>query len=161
MNIVTYATPVSVRPDRVWSLGLYKDTLSYDNFCRERSCILQLLTERHVALVKVLGGLSGRDVVKKEECQRRGFEWGSLPPGEGERSGSPVPLVLPSCAYYLKLTAIGDIVDCGSHSAALCTVKEMFVSNDGEQQQRPTALSTAKLRELGIITEQGRVADDE
>ena len=167
MNILTYATPVSVRPDRVWSIGLYKETLSYQNFCRDRSCILQLLTDKHIPLVKLLGGTSGNDVDKGSECAKLGFQWGHLPetttattttteseqrPG-GER---PQPQVLPDCAYYLKLKAIGDIVDCGSHCVAICKVEEMFVSKD---EGKTDYVSTATLRDLGIITEQGRVAE--
>lgn len=150
MNILTYATPVSVRPDRVWSLGLYKETLSYENFKRTGSCVLQLLTEKHVPLVKLLGGSSGRDVSKNEECTELGFQWGALQDEQG------APLVLPDCAYYLKLSAIGEFIDCGSHSVAICRVEETFVSNEDSKTEY---VSTARLRDLGIITEQGRVAD--
>jgi flavin reductase (DIM6/NTAB) family NADH-FMN oxidoreductase RutF len=145
MNILTYATPVSVKPHRVWSLGLYKETLSYTNFIRTRSCILQLLTKDHIPLIKLLGGTSGRTVDKHAECAKLGFEW-----TENGRLQ-----VLPGCAYYLKMSAMGEIVDAGSHAGAMCRVDEMLVSTDEKQAY----LSTAKLRELGIITEQGRVAE--
>lgn len=151
MNILTYATPVSVRPDRVWSLGLYKETLSFQNFQRTRSCVLQLLTEKHIPLVKLLGGTSGREVNKQEECEKLGAGWGDLPTGDKE-----APLVLPDCTYYLKLSAVGELVDCGSHSVAICRVDEMLVSND---EARTEYVSTARLRDLGIITEQGRAAE--
>lgn len=158
MNILTYATPVSVRPDRVWSIGLFKDTLSYSNFCRTRSCVLQLLTEKHVPLVKVLGGTSGNDVNKQAECKKLGFAWSLLPHDDDDR----LPMILPDCAYYLKLTAIGEIVDCGSHSVAICKVEDMFVginNVDETETLEQRHLSTSRLRELGIITDQGRVAD--
>lgn len=148
MNILTYATPVSVRPDRVWSIGLYKETLSYENFRRTGTCVLQLLTEKHLPLVKLLGGSSGKDVNKQEKCEKLGFGWGSLPTGE--------EAVLPDCAYYLKLSAIGDLVDCGSHAVATCKVEDTFVSND---ETKTEYVSTARLRDLGIITEQGRVTE--
>jgi hypothetical protein len=41
MNIVTYATPVSIQPQRNWVVSLYKDTLSKENFEREGFGILQ------------------------------------------------------------------------------------------------------------------------
>jgi flavin reductase (DIM6/NTAB) family NADH-FMN oxidoreductase RutF len=154
MNILTYATPVSVRPDRVWSLGIFKGTLSYENFLVTKSCVLQLLTERHIPLVKLLGGTSGKEVNKRDACENLGFAWGKLP--GGEQSASSDPLVLPGCAYYLKLTAIGDLVDCGSHCAALCKVECMYVSNE---ETKTIYISTARLRDLGIITEQGRAAE--
>ena len=161
MNIVTYATPVSVSPDRVWAVGLFKDTLSYHNFCQTRSCILQLLTNKHIPLVKVLGGSSGREVDKQTTCQELGFAWKQL----GEKSdmnmnmNMNMPMVLPGCAHYLKLEAIGELHDCGSHVVAICKVQGMFSSMDHDQAQQPH-LMTARLRELGIITEQGRVAKD-
>ena len=34
MNVLTYATPVSVQPSRMWCIGLYKGTLSHENFDR-------------------------------------------------------------------------------------------------------------------------------
>jgi flavin reductase (DIM6/NTAB) family NADH-FMN oxidoreductase RutF len=154
MNILTYATPVCVRPDRVWALGLFKGTLSYENFLVTKSCVLQLLTEQHIPLVKLLGGSSGKEVDKQNACETLGFAWGKLP--DGEQSASSDPLVLSGCASYLKLTAIGDLVDCGSHCAALCKVECMYVSN---KDAKSSYVSTARLRELGIITEQGRVAE--
>jgi flavin reductase (DIM6/NTAB) family NADH-FMN oxidoreductase RutF len=161
MNILTYATPVSVRPDRVWSIGLFKDTLSHENFCRDRFCILQLLKEEHTPLIKFLGGSSGKDVDKRNECSKLGFEWGQLDSGnDGEghddENKPSIPLVLPDCAYYLKLRAIGDLINCGSHDVAVCKVEGMLVSDD---ETKTSYVSTARLRELGLITEQGRVAD--
>jgi hypothetical protein len=79
MNILTYATPVSTRPDRVWSLGLYKGTLTEQNFVKTRTCILQLLTEQHTSIVKTFGGSSGRDVNKEQVCADLGLSWQELP----------------------------------------------------------------------------------
>jgi flavin reductase (DIM6/NTAB) family NADH-FMN oxidoreductase RutF len=149
MNILTYATPVSVRPVRVWALGLFKETLSCDNFIRNRSCVLQLLTDEHIPLVKLLGGASGRDVDKLTECAALGCKWIDL-----EKDFQ----VLPNCASYLKLVAVGDIVDAGSHCVAICQVESMFETTITTTKDQH--LSTAKLRKLGIITEQGRVAED-
>ena len=70
------------------------------------------------------------------------------------------PKVLPSCAYYLRLSAVGEIIDGGdSHDIAICKVDEMLTSGDGDRANSEEYLSTAKLRELGIITEQGRIAE--
>jgi len=151
MNILTYATPVSVRPTRVWCLGLFKDTLSYENFARTGTGILQLLQEdeHHIAVVKVLGGTSGREVDKQAACAKLDCAWIDLDDDQTK--------VLPNCASYCRLSAIGELVDVGSHSVAICQVDEMYASNSSGQKKH---LSTAKLRELGIITEQGRVAKD-
>jgi flavin reductase (DIM6/NTAB) family NADH-FMN oxidoreductase RutF len=152
MNVLTYATPVSVRPSRIWSLGLYKETQSYVNFCQQKSCILQLLTERDIPLIKPLGGTSSADksVDKETACRDLGCEWISLP--NADKSD---PNVLPDCVSYLKLTLQGDMIDCGSHVVAVCQVDEMYASDDAPPQH----LTTSTLRDLGIITAQGRVAE--
>ncbi|CAM9708768.1 unnamed protein product, partial [Heterosigma akashiwo] len=150
MNILTYATPVSVTPDRVWTIGLYKGTQSRDNFAARKEGVLQVLTEPHHSLVKLLGGSSGYDVNKQEECASLGFAWESLDKTE------KYPMVLPKCAQYLHLTLLGDLVDAGSHDVAICKVESMFVSDDNSSNEKH--LATSLLREMEIITVQGRVA---
>jgi len=158
MNVLTYATPVSVRPERIWCLGLFKDTLSYENFARTGTGILQLLRDddQHIALIKLLGGASGREVDKEAGCAALGSTWIDL---------DETQKVLPRCISYVRLSLIGELVDAGSHAVAICQVDDMYddapddVDGVHPQRQKPH-LSTAKLRELGIITEQGRVAPD-
>jgi len=155
MNILTYATPVSVRPKRVWSIGLFKDTLSYENFARERQGILQLLSyDHHVPVVRLLGGRSGRDVDKQRACADLGCAWIDL---DGEDFA-----VLPHCVSYVKLSLMGELIDAGSHAVAACQVERMYEEctiTESTTNKSQHHLSTAKLRELGIITEQGRIAD--
>ena len=70
LNLLTYASPVSIRPDRQYALGLFKQTLTYENLARGdgQLFVLQLLTERHIPLVRILGGTSGRDGDKMRAC---------------------------------------------------------------------------------------------
>ena len=152
MNILTYAAPVSIRPDRIWSLGLYKGTWTHEQFQKTGTGILQLLAVPHAAVVRLLGGTSMRDVDKQAECAELGFPWISVDDNEA----APIK-VLPGCVHYLKVRLVGDLVDCGSHDLAICKVESMFVSSDNDDKE---ALMTSKLRELGIITAQGRVAED-
>jgi flavin reductase (DIM6/NTAB) family NADH-FMN oxidoreductase RutF len=42
MNIVTFATPVSIEPRRVWAVSLYKHTLSRENFEARGGGVLQV-----------------------------------------------------------------------------------------------------------------------
>ena len=160
-NILTYATPVSIRPNRLWTLGLFKQTKSYENFCRERKCILQLLTAEHIPLVRLLGGQSGNDINKEEECAKVSPNLSLQKIDTDVGDDKSAPKVLPSCSYYLRLSAVGDIIDGGdSHDIAICKVDEMITSGDGDLANSSVEhLSTAKLRELGIITEQGRIAE--
>jgi flavin reductase (DIM6/NTAB) family NADH-FMN oxidoreductase RutF len=147
MNILTYATPVSVKPDRLWAIGLYKGTQTHENFVKLKQGVLQLLTDEHTPLVKLLGGTSGYDVDKQEESKALGFDWVQLEEEE--------PRVLQGCSSYLCLELHqGNLIDGGSHDIAICRVKSMHT----DELHRPQ-LSTEKLRDLGIITEQGRVAD--
>mmetsp|Transcript_9188 Transcript_9188/g.14701 ORF Transcript_9188/g.14701 Transcript_9188/m.14701 type:complete len:225 (+) Transcript_9188:179-853(+) len=155
MNILTYATPVSIAPTRVWTMGLYKDTLSDENLRRTGVCVLQLLTDQHADAVPLLGGTSGRDVDKRLGCAKLGMEWEDLNDKHGFQ-------VLPGCASYIKLTVEGGVVDAGSHFIVpFCEVSDMYSSQvNGDGEQTASHLSTGKLREWGVITEKGRVADN-
>jgi len=42
-NIVTYCSPVALKPDRVLAIGLYRGTLSLENADRDRRGVLQIL----------------------------------------------------------------------------------------------------------------------
>ena len=150
MNILTYASPVSIKPDRIWTIGLYKGTVAHENFSATRTGVLQLMMPCHAKTVQLLGGSSGRDVDKRRKCRELGFPWMS--------SDDPdLPDLLPDCACYLQLKLVRDLVDFGSHDVAMCKVESTFIE-DGKNAPDQDYLSTAMLREMGIITEQGRVA---
>jgi flavin reductase (DIM6/NTAB) family NADH-FMN oxidoreductase RutF len=167
MNILTYATPVSTIPTRVWSLGLFKGTLSEENLRRSGICVLQLLNQRHVDAVPLLGGVSGRDIDKQGECTLLGLPWQDL---NDDKDGFHV---LPGCTCYIKMNIQGGVVDAGSHVIVpFCEVTDMYSPTDDMTTMINGAstsetvlfgnlkhLSTGALRELGIITEKGRVAD--
>ena len=152
MNILTYATPISIRPDRIWSVGLYKGTVAHENFSKTGEGVLQLLSPNHAKVVKLLGGSSGRDLDKKQECEKLGMAWVLI--------DEDLPDLLPDCSHYMKISRVGDLIDCGSHDLAICRIESMLVPDDrdGDASHKDN-LNTGKLRELGIITEQGRVAD--
>lgn len=170
MNLLTYATPVSIRPTRLYALGLFKATKSRDNFLREKSCILQLLSgsnRKHIECVRLLGGTSGKDVSKEEDLVSvHGIELETLAADDENESNDDLPKVLPGCVQYLKLSMVGDEVtdyDEGesSHDVVICKVDKMWTSVSGQIEGEANSdhyLSTGHLRELGLITEQGRVA---
>ena len=160
LNILTYATPLSVTPQRVWSMGLFKGTLSEENFQRTGVAVLQVLRESHAKLVPLLGGTSGRIQDKQTECAQLGFAWIRLEDGnEDDDDDAPPPMmVLPGCEAYLKLCQMGEIIDLGSHVAAICRVDAMY-KGDEQYEGKSIPLMTAKLREMGIITKQGRVSE--
>ena len=163
MNILTYATPVGIQPNRIWCISLYKGTLSYENFIRERRGVLQLLRQEHAVLARILGGSSGRDIDKNNACNELGYEWERLPKEEDDDSSSgDWPFVLPHCHYYLKLELVGDLIDCGNHDVALCKVVSMITTSSNKSKVIEGAadldsLSTRRLRDDKIISELGRI----
>ncbi|KAL7442084.1 hypothetical protein ACHAXM_008217 [Skeletonema potamos] len=169
MNILTYASPVAIKPHRMWSISLYKGTLSHENFAKEKRGILQLLRPEHVKgeeapgkLIRVLGGSSGRDVDKQAMCEKLGFPWQSLDCTEETSDTSGWPQVLPHCVYYLKLELVGELIDCGSHDVAICRVVEMVSEDDSTNAAEELKyISTRTLREMNIISELGRIKDVE
>ncbi len=175
MNLLTYATPVSISPNRLYALGLYKATKSRDNFLREKTCILQLLSEsneKHIECVRLLGGTSGKDVSKEQDLASvHGIELQELACYDDAEAQEDLPKVLPGCVRYLKLSMVGGELteyDGGesSHDIVICKVEKMWTSSNltsdsGEATSEDSGndcLSTGKLRELGLITEQGRIA---
>ena len=100
-NILTYATPVSIRPNRLWTLGLFKQTKSY-----ERKCILQLLTADHIPLVRLLGGRSGNDIDKEEECAK---VFPNLSLQNIDNDDLSIPKVLPSGYQQLVTLSMVEI----------------------------------------------------
>ena len=172
MNLMTYATPVSIRPNRLYALGLYKETKSRDNFLREKTCVLQLLSasdDKHIECVRLLGGSSGKDVSKEDELASvHGIELKELAcDDDNEEEQASLPKVLSGCVRYLQLSMVGDGVtnyDGGesSHDVVICKVDRIWMSSgsvsDPEVEGGSDHLSTGRLRELGLITEQGRIA---
>jgi hypothetical protein len=176
MNILTYASPVATQPYRMWSISLYKGTLSHENFVKERRGILQLLRPEHAlckvdddidegkhgALIRVLGGSSGRDVDKETVCKELGFPWQTLEcKGESKANDDNDenwPKVLPHCVYYLKLELVGEIIDCGSHDVALCRVVDMVTTSDANTNELDY-ISTRELRKMDVISELGRIKE--
>lgn len=140
----------------MWSLGLFKDTLSEANLRRSGVCVLQLLSEKHKDGIPVLGSVSGRDVDKKAVCRQLGLEWEDLKDEDGFQ-------VLPGCVKYMKLSIQGGVVDAGTHFIVpFCEVVETYTSSEDDDDAATAQqhLSTGMLRDAGIITEKGRVAEE-
>eukprot|EP00521_Asterionellopsis_glacialis_P007765 CAMPEP_0195283294 /NCGR_PEP_ID=MMETSP0707-20130614/1890_1 /TAXON_ID=33640 /ORGANISM="Asterionellopsis glacialis, Strain CCMP134" /LENGTH=273 /DNA_ID=CAMNT_0040342433 /DNA_START=69 /DNA_END=890 /DNA_ORIENTATION=+ len=77
MNIVTFATPVSVAPPKLWTISLYRNTLTKEAFFSSGIGILQLLNPSQKSLVPLLGKRSGYEegYYKRNECQKVGYTW--------------------------------------------------------------------------------------
>ena len=169
MQILTYATPVGVNP-RTWAVSLYRPTLTHANWLARKSGVLQLLCEPHAPLVHALGGRSGRDDDKASVCAAAGFEWMEPPsqwgalPEDVSVDASSLPRLLPGCATYLRLVQVEghELTSCGEHDLVLCRVEGMVSPPGSEGEQRAKmddALSTARCRELGLITDRGKAVE--
>ena len=148
MNILTFASPVGVRPERRWAISLWRKTRTHALWSAQRSGVLQQLSAAHAPLTYALGGRSGADTDKAAACQALGFDWREGPPGGNER-------VLPGCVAYYRLRQEGDLINAGEHDVAICVVEGMWTAG-GDGAAPPTALSTQALREQGLITNAGR-----
>ena len=83
MNIVTFATPVSIKP-KLYMISLYYGTKTRDVFVSDEKSqghgILQLLDQSHKSLVPLLGKRSGYEegYSKEQECRQAGFPWNTI-----------------------------------------------------------------------------------
>lgn len=180
MNIVTFATAVSVAPPKIWAVSLYTNTLTRRAFLDSKIGVLQLLRPNQSTLVPILGKRSGYedDYSKIEACRSIGCEW--LPycsridhhGGGGGGDDDAIAFdVLPGCAAYVQLKLL-SCHNAGDHDVALCEVvdtaqwdcdEERVVhaaSSDGvvvpvggpaAALDPTTALYTGQLRAEGII----------
>ncbi|KAI7839064.1 hypothetical protein COHA_007206 [Chlorella ohadii] len=111
LNLVTYASPISLKPRR-YALGLYLNTLSWQNMLATRTGVLQILGEQHAELFELLGRTSGRDVDKLAELARRGF-------GVSRRAADGVPLLDDSLGW-MELRFTSEPVNHGDHDVVIC-----------------------------------------
>jgi flavin reductase (DIM6/NTAB) family NADH-FMN oxidoreductase RutF len=150
MNIVTFATAVSVAAPKLWAVSLYHNTLTKDSFLASGYGVLQLLSSSSPStsasssstnnsnqkyLVPVLGKRSGYDntastpgtyLSKKEESAQLGFGWIRPSPGD---FACPANLeLLPECCTYISLR-LQQVIPAGDHVVALCEVVDTGVWN--------------------------------
>uniref|UniRef100_A0A7S4WDD1 Flavin reductase like domain-containing protein n=1 Tax=Ditylum brightwellii TaxID=49249 RepID=A0A7S4WDD1_9STRA len=179
MNIVTFATPVSVAPPKLWAVSLYSNTLTRDAFLRSKVAVLQLLCPSHKHLVPILGKRSGyeQNYSKRNECAKMTMKWlkhGGVAEDDADafishedRIGALKSLdLLPECASYIQVELTG-VTNAGDHDIAICEVvrtgvwdtmqsKVVAVVPDNEKEamspkDHTTVLYTGQLREEGII----------
>ena len=77
MNIVTFATPVSVAPPKLWIISLYTNTKTRQALLDSSVGVLQLLTPSLKHVVPLLGKRSGYEegYSKQTECAKIGHSW--------------------------------------------------------------------------------------
>jgi flavin reductase (DIM6/NTAB) family NADH-FMN oxidoreductase RutF len=157
MNILTYASPVGIRPSRKWALSLYKQTETYSNFNETGEGVLMLLRRKHSKLVHVLGGQSSRDVDKRRECEDLGFKWGRVGPDLVKSGCSPYLELLPDCAVYYRVVRCEPMIDAGDHDVVIVRIEGIWEpEGDGGEEGDMRHMYTGFLRENNIISSAGR-----
>jgi|EP00908_Phaeocystis_cordata_P000232 flavin reductase (DIM6/NTAB) family NADH-FMN oxidoreductase RutF len=153
MNILTYATPVGIKPHRLWAISLFRETQSHANWQSRGTGVLQQLSAEHGPLMHTLGGTSSvkADVDKAAACEALGWEW-----FESEECGAE--RLLPGCVTYSRLVQQGELIDAGNHEVAICRLERVFGPGEAEGQAS-AGLNTAELREAGLITAAGRAVE--
>ncbi|CAM9269365.1 unnamed protein product [Hapterophycus canaliculatus] len=151
MNIVTYASPVGIEPERLWMVSLFKSTLTYENFVREGWGVLQLLRRKHAPLVPILGQSGGRETDKSGRCTSEAFPW--VYPSCEVLSVPRSIAIAPGCASYLTLH-MASKQPAGDHDAVICRIGSVAGPTEDEQSAKDPeseTLESRHLRQAGII----------
>mmetsp|Transcript_10492 Transcript_10492/g.19941 ORF Transcript_10492/g.19941 Transcript_10492/m.19941 type:complete len:243 (-) Transcript_10492:325-1053(-) len=135
MNILTYATPIAIKPARRFVIALYRGTLSADNMLSKSTAVLQLLGEQHAGLLDLLGKQSGHEVDKIAALNELGFD-------VVERYGVPT---IKDCLGVIQLRIV-SLQDTGDHDLALCDVL-----NYDSFEDNGDPLYTGTLRSMGLL----------
>ena len=70
MNICTYVMAVSMKP-KMYAIAIDYDTATYQNLKDTKTCILQILSEQQIDLVKPLGKKSGLKTDKSAYLKKK------------------------------------------------------------------------------------------
>jgi flavin reductase (DIM6/NTAB) family NADH-FMN oxidoreductase RutF len=119
MNIITYASQISMHPKR-FVCGIYHGTQTLENLTQNGAFILQLLSATQYRLVDLLGKKSGKQIDKIARLNKRDelSEWNGYP-------------VLKNCLALLQLKVISTF-DGGDHQGFVCDVIAHKNLNEGE-----------------------------
>ena len=149
MNIVTFATAVSVAPPKIWAVSLYTTSLTRRAFLDSKVGVLQLLRPDQSKLVPILGKRSGYEdgYDKRNKCKGAGFGWvaycgGDDESGEDRSKDEGFGLqCLPGCASYIKLKVL-SYHNAGDHDVALCEVLDTAMWNETRKAVTTCRLSS-------------------
>lgn len=109
MNILTYASAVSIKPKR-YAVAVYRDTKTLANLMKNDHAVLQILTTRHLDLVRSLGKRSGHHTDKDHFLKKKSrlTKWDGLD-------------VLQACAGLIHLKVL-SLQNAGDHELFLFDV---------------------------------------
>lgn len=152
LNLVTYASPISINPPR-YALGLYKDTLSRENMLATGIGVLQLLRKQHAPLFHLLGKTSGRDVDKFKTLLNHTNT--SSTKTTATTTTTTIQwrghTILEDCCGAMELVivpGIGGPIECGDHDVVICDVTATYTN---DTTTNGDILYTDHLRDLGYM----------
>jgi flavin reductase (DIM6/NTAB) family NADH-FMN oxidoreductase RutF len=120
MNIITYASAVSMKPKR-FICAVYKNTKTLENVRSNGAFVLQILSDTQYALVRLLGKQTGNKINKIERLNKRNLlsEWNGFN-------------ILKEALAVMEMKIINEI-DGGDHVCFLCDVVSYKNLNDGKE----------------------------
>ncbi len=118
MNIITYATAISMHPKR-FICGIYHNTQTLENVETTGEFVLQLLADHQVNLVNLLGKQSGKRIQKTDRLKKRKLidNWKGYS-------------ILKDGLALMKMKVI-QTMEAGDHKAFLCEVTDYKNINEG------------------------------
>ena len=145
MNIITYASPVSISPT-LWGISLFKGTQSHANMMSDKVGVLALLPENfNLDAVMLMGKESGKNIDKEVRLKNIGVPVEKL---EVENVGVFSVLSEANQLIVLKVDESKPIVDVGDHDFFMCSPHAYFASTS---QHSHGDLTTQYLRDQGVI----------
>jgi flavin reductase (DIM6/NTAB) family NADH-FMN oxidoreductase RutF len=119
MNIVSYVTPVSMKPKR-YMVAVYDGTQTLENVKLHPHFVLQLLSDDQYGLVRLLGKKSGRKIDKMASLEKKKLlqTWNEFP-------------VLKGALAFVELKVL-EVVSGGDHQCFICDVVSYRNQNEGE-----------------------------
>ena len=171
MNILTYATQVGIKPTPVYAVSLYKNTLSHENFMRNRWGVLQLLPPAADVTIPLLGKESGRAVDKMARLREIGVHLTPVHANvrattvtaaadAGDADDADDSLLVMTDSPMLLLAEIVDgptsvPVDVGDHDVVFCEIRRVISINAGNEGSAAEGakpyLTTKMLRDKGLL----------
>ena len=120
MNIITYASAVSMKPKR-FICAVYKNTKTLENVRSNGQFVLQILSDSQYALVRLLGKQTGNKINKIERLSKRNLlsEWNGFS-------------ILKDALAIMEMKIINEI-DGGDHVCFLCDVVAYKNINEGNE----------------------------
>jgi flavin reductase (DIM6/NTAB) family NADH-FMN oxidoreductase RutF len=120
MNIITYASAVSMKPKR-FICAVYKNTKTLENVRLNGQFVLQILSDNQFALVRLLGKQTGYKINKIERLNKRNLlsEWNGFS-------------ILKEALAVMDMKIINEI-DGGDHVCFLCDVAAYKNLNEGNE----------------------------